>query len=399
MGEVAAEAGFPAFLVGGPVRDLLLEQPSPDLDVAVEGPVEKVSQALAQRLGATVRKTTEFMTSTLLLEDGVELDIARTRTEIYPEPGALPVVEPAKLLDDLARRDFSVNAMAMSLQPTHFGELIDPLHGRRDLDERRLRVLHESSFADDPTRMLRAVRFMLRLGFCLESHTADLLDRAVRERVAAEVSGARLRNELEWIFREAPARALATLQDLRLLEGMGLAAAAPRACEAAALLPQAARALGIDLTDAGPMSTCLGTYAGLSEQDPVQLAGRLKLDASARDTVCEAAGLLRNRPRVLTHGASDSATFFALRGVTPGAALALWTVLDDDARLRLEHYWRDLRGAGADIDGADLIAAGNEPGPGFTEALEAALVAKLDEGADRAGQLAVALATLGETTD
>jgi len=349
-----------------------------------------VTHALADRLGAHVRKTTEFMTSTLLLADGLELDVARTRMESYPRPGALPVVEPATLADDLVRRDFTANAMAMALDPARFGDLIDPLGGREDVERRVLRVLHECSFEDDPTRMLRAARFMLRLEFGLEARTAELLAQAVEKRRAASVSGARLRNELQCIFREAPARGLATLQELRLFEGMGFAPASPEACEAATLLPRAARALGIDLAAADTVAACLGLYAGLSAQSATELAVRLMPGAGTRDALVQTASLVAEPPVVLTADASASATFFALRGTRPEAAPATWTVLDDAARTRLERYWRELRGASAEIDGADLIALGYEPGPGFAAALEAALVAKLDEGAGRERQLAVA---------
>lgn len=388
-----------AYLVGGPVRDLLLGRPAPDLDVAVEGPVTRITEALAKHLCARLQKTTEFMTSTLVLEDGIELDIARTRTETYPEPGALPVVAPATLTDDLGRRDFTVNAMAMSLQPQRFGELIDPFGGRQDLEDAQLRVLHDRSFIDDPTRMLRAARFMLRLDFVLESETEKLLRTAVRGRLLAALSGARLRNELDCIFREAPARGLAMLQRLGLFECMGLAAASADACEAAALLPRAARELEISLDAAGPTAACLGVYAGLSEQDPVELAARLMLDACCRDAVYEASALIVNPPDVLTGDARDSELFFALRGMGPATALALWTTPGDAARERLAHYWCDLRGAQADIDGADLMAAGYEPQPAFSVALQAALVAKLDRDAGREEQLAVALSTLDDAND
>jgi tRNA nucleotidyltransferase (CCA-adding enzyme) len=381
------------------VRDLLLERPPPDLDIAIEGPVEEITSALARRLDARIRKTTEFMTSTLVVDDELELDIARTRTETYPEPGVLPVVTPAPLSEDLGRRDFSVNAMAMSLDPRRFGELIDPHGGREDLQRRHLRVLHERSFEDDPTRMLRAARFLLRLDFALEPWTAELLEGAVDERRAARVSGARLRNELECIFREAPARGLATLQELRLLESMDLTAPSPVACDAARLLPRAARELGIDLSGIDPLICAFGIYVGLSDQDGAGLAVRLMLDATARDAILQAAALIERPPGALTGSAPDSELFFALRGLRPAAAAGLWTVLDERARARLEHYWRELRCTRADVDGADLIAAGYEPGPEFSEALETALRAKLDGRADREEQLEIALNVLQNTFD
>lgn len=381
------------------MRDLLLERPTPDLDIAIEGPVEELTVALARRLDARIRKTTDFMTSTLVLDDELEVDIARTRTETYPQPGALPEVTPASLAEDLGRRDFSVNAMAMSLDPRTFGELLDPHEGKYDLQRRQLRVLHERSFEDDPTRMLRAARFLLRLDFTLEAWTADLLDRAVGERRAAAVSGARLRNELGCLFSEAPARGLPMLQELRLLEGIGLTEASRAACVASRIVPRAAREMAVDLSEVDPIVCALGIYVGLSEQDGGGLAVRLMLDASARDALLQAAALIERPPGVLLGDQPDSTLFFALEGLRPAAAVGLWTVLDESARARLQHYWHDLRRTRPDVGGSDLIAAGHEPGPEFSQALETALRAKLDARADRQGQLEVALRLLEHTSE
>ena len=161
--------GDPVYLVGGAVRDLLLGRGRADIDLVVEGD----AATLAERLGAEATSHERFGTAKVKL-NGHEVDIAGARSEIYPRPGALPVVEPgADLAADLRRRDFTINAMAIPLR----GEprLIDPHGGEADLATRRLRVLHDGSFADDPTRALRAARYATRFGFELESHTAELI--------------------------------------------------------------------------------------------------------------------------------------------------------------------------------------------------------------------------------
>jgi len=398
-GALAAELGMRAYLVGGPVRDLLLGLPAPDLDVAVEGSAHKLAEVLARRLAGRVHKATDFMTATVVFRDGTDLDIARTRRETYPEPGALPQVEPAGLDEDLTRRDFTVNAMAVALAPERFGRLIDPLGGLADLNARRVRVLHDGSFEDDPTRMLRALRFMLRLDFELEAHTRALLGRAVAERRLAVLSGARLRNELRRIFAQAPASALAELQELDLLAAMGLAPATGEACTAARLIPQAASALEIELDQAGPAAVGLGLYAGLSPADPAALGERLMLEASERSRLQEAARVAAAPPDELTRCEPDSGLHLALRGMSPAGAVACWTIAGERARRRLEHYWLDLRGVSADITGEDLKAAGYQPGPRFADALEAALAAKIDQSADRDGQLRAALELLATDGD
>jgi len=399
IGEAAAEAGAGAWLVGGPVRDLLLGRASPDLDIAVEGSVDAVAAALAERPGASVRKSTCFLTCTLVLDTGSELDIAHARTERYPEPGALPVVAEATIAEDLRRRDFTVNAMAVALAPGEFGRLLDPHGGLRDLDAGLLRVLHESSFEDDPTRMIRAVRFMLRLGFALEPHTRELLRRAADEGRLAALSGARLRNELRRLFAEAPAEGLGTLQSLGLVEAMGLPPAPRMATRAGVALPAALSALSLELEEILPLSACLGIYAGQARVDLQALGERLMLDAGETRELAAAARLLAEPPEALHTEASDSALHAALRGLSPTAAAAGWAALDADTRGRLERYWHRLRNVAADITGQDLIGAGREPGPAFGAALEAALVAKLDHGADRDEQLALALEMLADRSD
>jgi tRNA nucleotidyltransferase (CCA-adding enzyme) len=399
VGEIAAEMDLSAFLVGGPVRDLLLDRPAPDLDVSIEGPVHPLAERLAERLDARVRKTSRFMTAALVLRDGSELDLARTRTESYPEPGALPLVEPAGLADDIRRRDFSVNAMAAALEPGRFGQLIDPLGGLADLQARRLRVLHDRSFIDDPTRMLRAVRFMLRLQFELEAHTRELLDRANSQRRLSGLSGARLRNELARIFRESPARGLRTLQELDLLQGMGLAPASEAACEASRHLPEAARVLDLDLRKSSALATCLGVYAGLSGQDAGAVAVRLMLDGQVRRSMCRAALLIEEPPQALRDELPDSELYFALRGTPAAAVVSCWAASEPPVRARLERYWHELRDVVADVDGEDLIALGYRPGPGFGPALEVALAARIDFDAAREEQLAAALDLLREDTE
>ncbi|HUS80129.1 MAG TPA: hypothetical protein VM283_02610, partial [Armatimonadota bacterium] len=298
LGEIAHAAGARAWLVGGPVRDLLLGAARPDTDLAIEGPVEQVAEAIARGVGGRVKKTTGFLTATVEL-DGGEVDIAHARTERYETPGALPVVEPATLADDLARRDFTVNAMALALDPESFGELVDPYGGRDDLRDALLRVLHERSFEDDPTRMLRAARFTRRLGLTLEAHTRELLDRAVAEHRLQSVSGARSRNELRRIFGEAPTEGLADLQALGLLEAMGLPRTGPATIDHARLLGVAAEALDIELDQAVATAACLGLYAAGAGVDARWLAQRLMMDSGERRRVVQAASLVAEPPEVL----------------------------------------------------------------------------------------------------
>ncbi|MBM3316103.1 CCA tRNA nucleotidyltransferase, partial [candidate division WOR-3 bacterium] len=194
------------FLVGGPVRDSLLGAESPDVDVAVESGMPRLARALARELGGRFVYHRRFMTGTIsdcrFPAANCRIDIAQTRTETYVRPGALPEVKPAGIDADLARRDFSINAMAREVTPGAFGRLVDPLGGRADLRRRVVRVLHERSFVDDPTRIFRAIRFATRLGCEIEPKTLGMMRLAIAARLPALLSPERVLHELRLMCRE-----------------------------------------------------------------------------------------------------------------------------------------------------------------------------------------------------
>ncbi len=197
--RLAEEHGAPLYLVGGGVRDLLLGRAHVDLDLVVEGDAIALAEALAGDLPARLVTHPRFRTAALQGER-FRLDLARARSERYGRPGALPSVRPGSLADDLARRDFTVNAMALRLSRPGAGELTDPRGGRDDLRRRLVRALHDASFRDDATRILRALRYTGRLGFRLAPATAKFLRRDLP--YLDTISGARLRHELERIAAE-----------------------------------------------------------------------------------------------------------------------------------------------------------------------------------------------------
>lgn len=218
LGTLADQRGLPIYLVGGVVRDLLLGRENWDLDVTVEGDGIAFARFVADRYGAGVAFFERFATARLVLPDGLKLDIASTRRESYAKPAALPDVAPAALKEDLYRRDFTINAMAIQLNPVGFGRLYDPYGGRHDLKARTIRVLHEGSFIDDPTRIFRAVRFTERFGFRLEPVTGRLLRRAAATNIVTSLSGPRLCNEILLLMNERdPDRTTETLGRLKLL--------------------------------------------------------------------------------------------------------------------------------------------------------------------------------------
>ena len=346
----AALEGERAYLVGGAVRDLLLGADHPDLDVAVDGD----AAALARRLDVEVTAHERFATARVDV-DGVRIDLATTRRETYERPGALPEVEPAGIEEDLARRDFTVNAMAVALGG-EAGELIDPHGGLDDLRDGVLRVLHDRSFTDDPTRALRAARYAARLGLRLEARTAELLAGADLGTVSAD----RVQAELSRIAAdEDPGAAIELLGEWGLT---GL--------ELSEVAPQRIRASLAALDRPG--------WRDLASREDVVMAC-VNSDARWEAAVVRLASARPGRP---SEGVRIARGHTPLELVAGRAAGAVW--LDD-----LIAVWRHVE---LDIDGEDLLAAGVPEGRAIGRGLSAALEAKLDgAAATRDDEMRIAL--------
>ncbi len=218
LGVKAERLGFNAYLVGGGVRDLLLKQKSFDLDIVVQGDAILLAKALVLGFESRLVTYPQFGTATVKFPNGVVLDFASARSEHYPHPGALPIVKKGLLKEDLSRRDFTINALAVSLNPDCFGQLEDFYGGHEDLKNKKVRILHSKSFIDDPTRILRALRFASRFNFQLEANTLQLLKDALAKNAPAAVKGPRYFAEFRKIFSEkSPVKCL---KRLALLHGL-----------------------------------------------------------------------------------------------------------------------------------------------------------------------------------
>jgi tRNA nucleotidyltransferase (CCA-adding enzyme) len=203
--EVAAEKNLRPYLVGGPVRDLLLGRSVIDLDFTLEEGSSELARSIAKRINGRVRSYPQFLTYKVTADEFPEIDIASARSEKYRAPGALPTVSAGRLQDDLLRRDFSINAIALDVLSE---ELHDPANGKQDLDAKQIRVLHDQSFVDDPTRIDRAIRLATRLGFTIEPHTRELMDNAIATGAMRTASKERLWRELFLAFEEESAPAV-----------------------------------------------------------------------------------------------------------------------------------------------------------------------------------------------
>jgi tRNA nucleotidyltransferase (CCA-adding enzyme) len=217
-GEVAEELGVNAYLIGGSVRDLLRGEENLDIDIVIEGDGISFAKTFGKKLNARVRTHPRFGTAQVIT-DKLKLDVATARTEYYESPAALPKVETSSIKKDLYRRDFTINTLAVKLNPKDFGLLIDFFGGQRDLREKAIRVLHNLSFVEDPTRAFRAVRFSERFGFKISKHTENLIKSTIEMNLFDKLSGPRLYEELLLSFNETePVRTLKKLSDFSLLK-------------------------------------------------------------------------------------------------------------------------------------------------------------------------------------
>ncbi len=218
IGREGDRLGMGVYLVGGAVRDLLLGMKNIDLDLVVEGDGIELARWLAAKMGGKIKRYDRFGTALLVLWPGIKLDMASARRESYERPGALPQVSQGNLKADLYRRDFTINSLALCLNSDRFGRLFDPYGGREDLKKKVIRVLHKGSFSDDPTRIIRGVRFEQRYDFTIEPETETLLKETVDAGMLGRVSGQRIGDELILILREKePSKAIKRLEEFGIL--------------------------------------------------------------------------------------------------------------------------------------------------------------------------------------
>lgn len=388
--EVAARSPEHVELVGGAVRDILLGRRPRELDAVVQGEAERVARDLAQRLGARVTLHGRFGTA-LVESPGVRIDLATARAETYPAPGALPEVTPGDGAADLARRDFTVNAIAVGLVGDDVGRLRAVPHALEDLVAGRLRVLHDASFIDDPTRLLRLARYAARLDFDPEEHTRLLAARAVDSGALQSVSGARVGAELRLALSEArPLAALRELARMRVLPALHprLRFEEDLSAAALALLPPDGRA---DLLLLAALAVPLSLSAQPQERGELRLwLDRMEFPAADRDlvvsTVGEAQRLVDDLPAAETPSQLRAAV-----GRAPIEAVALAGALGPTEPA--ERWLGGLRKVRLQITGEDLLAAGVPAGPEIGRRLAAALDRRLDGdlGEGREAELQAAL--------
>ena len=402
--EVANREGVALHMVGGPVRDWLLGRPIRDVDLLLEAEGEALpsAEALARAAASPEMKVVahDRFGTVAVQGEGFSLDLSRARAERYAYPGALPTVEPGSLEDDLRRRDFTVNALALPLsreaRRRHRG-VVDLAGGLADLKARRLRVIHDRSFHDDPTRALRAARLAPRLGFSLLRSSRNALRNALRDGAFGRVSGDRLRREFAKLFEEAPmgldpVRALRLLDEWHVLASLEPGLSLPQNCRVSL------RRLGRFIANpawsqARSRAWVMGLLVWLAALDP-GLRGRSLRRLGVRGAVFERVATWPRqrdrRLRALARGRGRGSADAALRGLTEEELVAFYVGVEASVRRRVLRFALDDRHRKPPLRGSDLVAVGAS-GPALGRVLEAVRAAYLD-GRVRNREEALALA-------
>jgi tRNA nucleotidyltransferase (CCA-adding enzyme) len=369
---IADETPAPIYLVGGVVRDLLLERDSLDLDFVLEGDAITLARALIQKYGGAIVTHAPFRTATWTLDHPNAsvsvVDLITARREEYPAPAVLPVVTPSHLQDDLARRDFTINAMALRLD----SELIDPFDGQGDLARKQVRVLHDRSFIDDPTRMFRAVRYAERYNFSIEPHTLALFDPAS----VALLTPERIRHEIDLILDEPnAARMMMRLRELNLLKAIdpSLDWDSDLSRIVDSVSDSDSSAWRFDPTPAR-RDLIYALWLSHFEADQFfRVSDRLAFSADQRRSITSAAQLRRDLKSLA--GSKPSAWTNYLDSIPLISIFVVWLETHQPALLNYAVTWRHIH---PQTNGHALIARGMKPSPQFAQILNRLRNARLD---------------------
>ena len=363
--RLAAQTGVAAYLVGGPVRDRLLGAPVKDLDIAVVGDAPALAARLANAIAGRLTVHHRFGTATVTAP-GIAIDLVTARRETYPDPGALPEVQAGSINDDLARRDFTVNAMAVPIAG-NAADILDPYGGRADLAAGVIRALHRQSFRDDPTRILRAARYAARFSFRIAGDTLNELRAALSCGAMSTLTGDRVRHELERIWQEpSPLAALRYACDLG-----ALAAIHP------SLSVRHLRHLMPD-TPAPPLTWLAALVWPLTPASGAALAARLNAPAGWTRVIADTAELVARLPQLDAPGLSPSACCARLDGLSPHAMDAAILLAPPATAERIRRYRAEWWTVAPRLRGSDLLELGVPAGPAVGDALRALRQARLD---------------------
>ena len=386
LGEAASRLEYGAFVVGGFVRDLFLYRSNEDIDVVIEGNGIEFAKAFALESGARIHTHQKFGTAVIIFPDGFKIDVASARMEYYQFPASLPVVEMSSIKMDMFRRDFTINTLAIQLNPGKFGRLIDFFSGQKDIKDKVLRVLHNLSFVEDPTRVFRALRFEQRFGFTIGKLTSSLIDNAVKMDFFKRLTGKRVYTELKLILMEDnPAPTILRLLDYDLLRvihpGIKIENDLKRLLDTAKKVTDWHDLLFIEET----YERWTVHFMTLIRHCDLKTTGEIcahltiapryaRMFGETRISVESPLLRLERRKRM-----NHAEVFNLLKAFKTEMVLYMMVcTTSETAKKRISHYHTRLRNVAVTISGKDLLKMGLKPGPVFSETLQAVLEAKLN---------------------
>jgi tRNA nucleotidyltransferase (CCA-adding enzyme) len=386
IGDVAEQFGYGAYVVGGFVRDLFLYRSDEDLDIVIEGDGIAFARKYAKLVGARIHTHEKFGTAVIIFPDGFKIDVASARMEYYQSPAALPVVEMSSIKLDLYRRDFTINTLAIQLNPDKFGTLIDFFTARKDIKEKVIRVLHNLSFVEDPTRVFRAIRFEQRFEFTIGKLTAGLIANAVTMDFFRGLSGKRVFSELRLILEEEnPAAAIERLNDFNLLKVVHPSITLDK--EFTSMLRSVKKVLAwhdLLFLDESYKKWIVYFLILINQCDPQrssEICRRFELAPVYLKIFCSERfradrcvyWLERNLPIF------DSLLYRKLSGFKTELILYMMAITRKQAvKKSISHFFTDLRRVDIQLRGKDLKKMGLKPGPIYRQVLENILNARLD---------------------
>jgi tRNA nucleotidyltransferase (CCA-adding enzyme) len=386
FGKLAQSLDARAYAVGGFVRDLLLRRPNLDIDIVVEGDGIEFARTFAEENRTKCKIHRKFNTAMIIFPDGLRVDVASARFEYYQHPAALPIVEFSSLKMDLYRRDFTINTLSVALNPDEFGQLIDFFSGQKDIKEKVIRVLHNLSLVEDPTRVLRAIRFEQRFGFKIGKQTTALIRNAVRMGLLQKLGGHRFLHEIQLILEEDdPLPALRRLAEFSVMPALAPGMVFDKKMEELfARLNQVVSWYRLSSLDE-PLDRWwvffLGLFSNLDHQEIEDAAPRLSLTSNQRDRML---WTYENVNRLLrtffqTPDRKPSEIYRALLPFKPEELLFLMGKAEkEETRKAVSYYFNRYRNIKSELKGKDLKEMGLPPGPIYRRLLDELLDARLN---------------------
>ncbi|MEX1299443.1 MAG: CBS domain-containing protein [Desulfotignum sp.] len=390
IGAAGDELGLSIYVVGGFVRDLLLHRKVDDIDIVVEGDGIAFARHVGEKLKCRVNTHKKFGTAVIIFSDHLKVDVASARLEYYDFPAALPIVEKSSIKRDLARRDFTINTLALSLNAQTFGTMIDYFGASRDLKDKTIRTIHNLSFVEDPTRIFRAIKFANRFGFEIGKVTANLIRNAMKVDCFKHLSGLRVLSELKQILSEEnPIPAIHSMTDFGLEKVIH-----PRL----EIIP-----VTYQMLESANKTLVWHDLLYVEERYPrwavyfmvllnrctfkvsEQICDRLMIPAGERQLLLETRYKAENRLSFIesNHPVSRQELYWALINFNTVFILYIMALTKNEAvRKDISNFYTDYRHVKPRIQGRDLIKIGVKPGPAFTKILNEVLNARLDGNLD-----------------